>query len=222
MAGPVSTFRPQRLFRRRWVQQCQHFAHGGLEPDEQGAANNRVARIEGFEVRHDPDGGGVLVVQSVAGIDAQAERVRQCCRLDELLDFRCRVSGGPGVGIGAGVEFDKIGADLCRRANLVEVGINKEADDDAGPAEPGDGEPERGCGRTDVQTAFSGDFGPFFWNEANFVGLEFFGDGDDFWNVGHFEVEAEAGELSELADIAVVNMAAVFAEMHGNPVCARR
>jgi hypothetical protein len=84
------------------------------------------------------------------------------------------------------MEFDGVGTGSSGGADLFEVGINEEADGDAGLAEASDGFGERRAG--DVEAAFGGDFGAFFGDETHFVGADAFGDGDDFRDVGHFEV----------------------------------
>ena len=97
--------------------------------------------IERFEMRNNADARRVLVIQPVPGIDAQPNFMRQRCRDDEFLDFRRRISRGPGVGVGAGMQFDEIGADIRCGANLGEIWIDKKTDDNTGALEPRDGRP---------------------------------------------------------------------------------
>ena len=43
---------------------------------------------------------------------------------------------------------------------------------------------------------------------------------DDFGSVGHFEVEAGFEDLAELADVAILHVPAVFAQVGGDAVGA--
>ena len=73
-----------------------------------------------------------------------------------------------------------------------------------------------------VQAAFGCDLGAPFGNHADDVGLDLQGQGDDFRHVGHLEVETGFDDLAELADIAVLDVAAVFAQVRGDAVRAGR
>src|SRR5262245_52602277 len=53
----------------------QHLANGLVQPDEDRAADDAMAGVQHFEVRHDEDAGRVLVVQPMASVDAQAKLV---------------------------------------------------------------------------------------------------------------------------------------------------
>ena len=99
---------------------------------------------------------------------------------------------------------------------------DEEADGDAGFAEPRDGAGEGGFGGDDVEAAFGGDFGAAFGDEADFVRLERLGDGDDFRHVGHFEVHFGADGFAERVNVAILDVASVFAEVDGDAVRARR
>ena len=124
------------------------------------------------------------------------------------------------LGEGTGVQFDELRADAGGGFHLRRDGRDEEADFDAGvvhfPAGVGQGQP---LGR-DVQAAFGGQFGAAFGHQANDVGFETEGDGDDFRRVGHFQVEAGFDGLAEFDDVAVLDVPAVFAQVGGDAVGA--
>jgi hypothetical protein len=95
---------------------------------------------------------------------------------DEALELALLVFAG-GVGEGAGVEFDGIGAPSCAGGfDLLGVGLDEEADADAGGLEAADGGLELAEVAGGVEAAFGGDFAPVLGDEADILGQDAEGD----------------------------------------------
>ena len=73
----------------------------------------------------------VAIIQAMAGIDTQIEAAGQDAGRLNLVEFFILRLGTPGVAVAAGVNFDKVGANLSGRLNLVGIGVNEQADDNA-------------------------------------------------------------------------------------------
>jgi hypothetical protein len=101
----------------------------------------------------------------------------------------------------------------CRGIDLAGVGIEKEADHNVGLIEFLDNGAkglDLVCG---VESAFCGDFGTIFGNEAYFGGLKAEGEFEHCRGGSHFEVEFLATFTAELEDVGILNMTTIFAEM---------
>ena len=90
----------------------------------------------------------ISVIDAVAGIYQEAVAAGETGGADEALELALLVLAG-GVGEGAGVELDDIGAELAGGLDLLGVGLDEEADADAGGLEAADGglELALSCGR---------------------------------------------------------------------------
>ena len=212
----MNGFRPQRENR-------QHIADGLPQSDKQGPGDNRVADIQCFQVRQGQDAGRVPIIQAVTGINPEAKFVSQRCRCRQFFDLRRPVSVGLVVGVAAGMEFNKLSANSRRSADLLGIGINKEADRNPGAPEAGNRGRQCGvAGADDIQPAFCGQLLPFFRDEADFFGLQFFSKRDNGWRVGQFEIELGADGLPEQPHIQIINVPAILTEMNGDAVGARQ
>jgi len=58
---------------RDFLQDEKHLAHGCDQADDEGAADDAVADVQLGQMRHREQDGQVLVVEAVAGVDAQTE-----------------------------------------------------------------------------------------------------------------------------------------------------
>jgi hypothetical protein len=72
----------------------------------------------------------------------------------------------------------------------------------------------------DVQAAFGCQFLSAFRDDANNLRLEAGGDVHHLGRVGHFKVETRFDGLTKFPDVAILDVAAVFAEMRGDAVGA--
>ena len=74
--------------------------------------------------------------------------------------------------------------------------------------------------RDHVEAALGGQLLAAFGNQRRLVGLDLAGDVDDGVDRGHFQVEAVGHDLAQQADVAILDVAAVFAQVHGDAVGA--
>jgi len=124
------------------------------------------------------------------------------------------------VRIPARVQLDKVRSGIGAGPDLSFVGIHKQADRDTGflQARHGAGKRLRRAG--DIQPAFGRDLPPVFGHEADFVRFHFLRDGHNPGYVGHFKVQACADALANQSNIAILHVAAVFAQVNGDSLCA--
>ena len=115
-----------------------HLRYGRCQAGEKGAGDDGVADVQFFEVGDGEEFVDVGVIESVTGVDPQAEIMGELGAFDEAMQFRlprfaCR------VGEGARVEFDVFGLEVGGGADLLRIRIDKEADDGADAVEFVDG-----------------------------------------------------------------------------------
>src|SRR5262245_22649072 len=77
---------------------------------------------------------------------------------DKSFEFRFGFVLGGGMGIGAGVEFDRVDAEFGAGRKLSGVGIEEQANLDAGVFEAAHGVGDALAAADDVEAAFGGDF----------------------------------------------------------------
>ena len=115
-----------------------HLRYGRCQAGEEGAGDDGVADVQFFEVGDGEEFADVCVIESVTGVDPQAEIVGELGTIDQTLEFAGALRTRR-VGKGAGVEFDVFGFEVGGGADLVRVRIDKEADDGADVVEFDDG-----------------------------------------------------------------------------------
>ena len=69
-----------------------------------------------------------------------------------------------------------------------------------------------------IESTFRGYFVAIFWNEAGIVGSDLECDGHDFRRVAHFEIEFGLERFLQPEDIAVLDVATIFAQVRGDAV----
>ena len=153
----------------------------------------------------------------MAGVDAQPELVGEFGAFDEAFQFLCaRIAGG--VGEGAGVELDVFGFQIAGGLDLVRIRVDEEADNCADGVELADRFVQGGVVREAIEPAFRGYFVAIFRNEAGIVGSDLECDGHDFRRVAHFEIELGLERFLQPEDIAILDVAAIFAQVCGDAV----
>ena len=113
-------------------------ADGAIETDPQRVTDQRVADRHLVEMRQRPEQRQVLQIEIVAGVDAEAERVRELGGRDVA---RERLRGArrrplEGACERLGVELDAIGAEARGPSHGRLLGIDEQADADAGRLKP--------------------------------------------------------------------------------------
>ena len=96
------------------------------------------------------------------------------------------------------------------------IGLDEEADADARGLEPADGRLELAEGAGGVEAALGGDLAPVLRDEADILGKDAQGDGEDLGGVAHFEVELGDDALAQPEDVAILDVAAVGAQVDGD------
>ena len=107
------------------VHQFAELGDDGGKTFKNGLADYEVADVEFDDFGDGGDGRDVGVGEAVAGVDFEAEgfgEVRTFGEADEFVGVACFRA----VGVGAGVEFDDVRADVGGGAELVFVGVNEE------------------------------------------------------------------------------------------------
>ena len=155
----------------------------------------------------------IVVVEAVAQVDAEAGLAGHGDGGEQAFEFGLPGEGGGGVGVCAGVQFDVGRAGGDGGFDLGGFGVDEKRSGDAGGFEGGDEFAEFLFAAGDAEAAFGGEFLAFFGHEADHVGPKFQGDAAHFVGGGHFQVQAGFHGLSQEADIAVLDMAAVLAQM---------
>ena len=79
----------------------------------------------------DGDRPDIAIRQAVAGVDDEISLPCGVAACDQFLYASCGGGIAFGVGIGAGVKFDGVAAGIGGGINLVDIGRNKRADDNA-------------------------------------------------------------------------------------------
>lgn len=190
----------------------EHFGDGGGQTDEDGAADDVVADVQFAEVGNAEERGEIGSGDAVSGIDLETEGMAVGSGGHEPCQFFVALSGGE-VRVGTCVEFDHVRADLCSGFDLGGDGIDEERDPGSGVLEPLGGGADGVAVGDDVETAFRGDLLAVFGDEAGVGRSGQAGDADDLRGVAHFEVEGDAEIPAEEIDIAILDMASVFAEV---------
>ena len=72
----------------------------------------------------------------------------------------------------------------------------------------------------DIQAAFGGDLLAAFRHQHGHFWPQLAGDTDHLIGGCHFEIQFDLGQVTQLTNIGILNVAAIFAQMHGNPIGA--
>lgn len=115
-----------------FTDKLDHFADGLVQADEEAAGHDRMADVQFFDFGDVADVAGVDVVQAVAGGDGDAQVAAHRGSGAYSVEFADRAGGVFCVGVKAGVDFDLFGAAFDGSADLVRVGVDEQADPDAG------------------------------------------------------------------------------------------
>ncbi|MCY1426269.1 hypothetical protein D9M71_420870 [compost metagenome] len=156
----------------------------------------------------------------MAGIDDQA--VGQA-ELDAIAnprqlqgDFRRSV----GIGVAAGVQLDGRRADPGRSRNLTFVGIDEQGNLAADRAQALNRLVDALLLAGDIQSAFGGQFLTTLRHQANVGGADDLGEGEHFLGHAHFEVHPRLQDFLEDSYVALLDMPAIFTQVHGDAVGA--
>ncbi len=161
----------------------------------------------------------------MAGIEAHAGVANRPAGDADLVQFGkhrrafgIAAVGVEGMRVGPGVDFADAHADAGGGFHLRQFGVDEGAGDDAGVGEPRHHLAQARLLAGDVEPALGGDFVPALGHQHGHLGLDLAGDADHLFGGRHFEVELDVGQLAQAAHVAVLDVAAIFAQMHGDAV----
>ena len=179
-----------------------------------------VADVQFVDAVDGGDGLDVVVMQAMAGIDDQplgAAQAHACADAFQLLGL---AGGIGGVGVAAGVQFDRRRADAARGADLAFLGVDEQRYLTAQRAQALHGGADAFFLAGHVQAALGGQFLAGFRHQADVFRAHPLGEGQHRLGDAHLEVHAGLQALLEQQHVALLDMPAVFAQVHGDAVGA--
>ena len=126
------------------------------------------------------------------------------------------------VGVVAGVQLDGGRARVRARPELRLVGVDEQAHADAGPDQALAGAAHPGRVPHDIEATLGGELLAPLRHEARVGGADTEREGDDRVGHRHLEVQLDAEPSAQFLDVALLDMAPVLAQVHGDAVGARR
>jgi hypothetical protein len=203
------------------AQEDDHFINGRGEAHKDGARDDRVADVESVKMGNVLDVfADVGVMEAVPGVDLKAAIMGVGGGAGVAGELLAAGLEGDGIGISAGVELDYLSAEVMRAIDLRGIGVDEGTDLDFRGLEFRDDDLELGGIRAEIEAALRGDFLAIFGHEANFLRLEAKRLADHRGRGGHLEIERDAKVAGEIADIGLLDVAAVLAEMDGDAIGA--
>ena len=129
--------------------------------------------------------------------------------------------GPGGVGIGAGVQLHERRAHGGHRVELGRVGVDEQAHEAAGLGQRGHGLPQAGTLLHAVEASLGGHLGALLGHDAEGLGAGGQREPEHLGVEGALQVEERAQLGPQAADVVVLHVAAVLAQVAGDPVGAR-
>ena len=186
-----------------------------------------MADVQLAQARQGGDRLDIGIGQAMPGVEAHTRLLNQRSGLSNLVQLGSdrRQSGVfallPKVlSVGPGMDLAGVKSAGLRGFNLSRLGINERADDRSRVMEKGHdvGEP---CGLPGyVQPALGRDLLTTLGHERGGLRLERGGERDHLIRGRHLQVEFDMHQLGKPANIIVVNMASILAQMHGDRIRA--
>src|SRR5262245_32462860 len=216
-------------FHLRDADRFNHRSHRAVESDQGGARDDVVSDVEFFDLGYAGDSADVAVGQPVPRRDLQSGLHRQTRGGPDARQFFLDLPGSAHGRVSrvlvksrvtGRAYFDLISAELRRRLDLLDVGIDEEADEYAGVVQSLDALADRLLVRRDVESAFGGDFLGALWHQRHDVRFDARGDLDHLVGRGHLDVEMRDDDLFERDQVVILNVAPVAAKMGRDPVGA--
>ncbi len=161
------------------------------------------------------------------GIEAHAQSADRRAGLADLRELRddrraLRIAplGVERMCIRAGVDFADARAYPRRGLDLTDLGIDEHAADDAGLGQSRDRGLEPRLLRSDIEPPLGRDLLATLRHQHRHLGLERAGERDHFIGRGHLEVKLDLHQRAQPANVLVLDVPAVFAQVHCNAVGA--
>ncbi|MNV35359.1 hypothetical protein D3C71_1268060 [compost metagenome] len=119
------------------------------------------------------------------------------------------------------MQFDGRGANTARGFDLTLIGVDEQRHFGADLRQAFDRRPDPRFLSRHVQSAFGGQLLTGFGHQADMRRADAFGELHHFFGDAHFEVHAGLQHILEHQNVALLNVPAVFAQVHGDAVSAR-
>jgi hypothetical protein len=123
-----------------------------------------------------------------------------------------------GVSVRAGVDFTDARADPRRRFDLCKFGIDEDTGHDSGVGESGNHIPQALFLSHNIESALRCHLMATFRNEHRHLRLERTGNTDHFIGCRHLQIQLDLRRFTQAADIGILNVPTVFAQMHRNAI----
>ncbi len=162
-----------------------------------------------------------VVADAVAGIDPEFEFGPDLGGIHDTGKFPPGLCRRGRITECAGMDFDHVRIDLVGDLDLVQIRVNEDAYLDTGVFQGGDRILDAVLMGDQIQPPFRGYLFSFFRNQGHRIGHDVQRDAQHFTGGGHFQNESGLDDLPEQAHVPVLDMTAVFSQVHHNGVCAR-
>ena len=177
------------------------------------------------------------LVEIVASIDPEANRLRARGRLGALLQALGKIAVGKRFGIGSGIQLDAISAEFAGALKVGAVGVHEQTDAGAQCLKFSDQRAQAGAVLAQIKAMIRGDLAVAIGHQRHLVGTRAGDQSDQSWVAAGrgggewiaFNVELQAFALAAPAigggqplrqrgDIAWLDMALIRARMHGQAI----
>ena len=157
----------------------------------------------------------------MAGVDGESQLAAESRRVHGLAQRRVPALIVAGVGIGGGVDLDRVGVYPVGLLHLLEVRVHEDAHADATLLEHLHGRLELHAVEDDVEATLGRDLLPPLGHEGHLVRLGGEGDLQHLLRRGHLEVQPRLHHLAQDLHVAILDVPAVTAKVHGDAVRPR-
>jgi len=179
-----------------------------------------MSDVEFMDAVESGDGSNVVIGQSVPHVQHQALRDSVQAGFAEAIQFGGASSRSASLGPRSGVQLHCGDVEFHGFADLLNIGVDEQADEDSSPGQLCRALTDPLSVRNNVESAFRGDFFPAFRYEGGLIGEGLQGDAGNFVRDGHFQIESESDGFAEEANVAVLNVPPVFAQVNCDGVCS--
>lgn len=177
-----------------------------------------VQLVDALDRRHRLD---VVVMQAMAGVDDQPLGQANSNAVDDTLQLLGHFTGRLGIGITPGVQLDGRRADPLGGLDLALVGVDEKGHFGTDFRQPLYRRLDPRLLPRHIQAAFGGELLAGFRHQADMCRTDTLGKSHHLFGDAHFEVHAGLQHVLEQQHVALLDMPAIFAQVHGDAVGAR-
>src|SRR2546426_3217120 len=194
-----------------FIYELPHPPHRLLHPDEHRAAHDAVSDVELLDLGDGGDGLDVPVGEAVAGVDGEARGAGMGGGAAQRAEGA--VALAPRAGVPPGVQLDGRHAERVRPVDRDAVGVDEQADPDIGVLQAANRIADSGVAGPQREAALGGDLLAPLRDERRLEGLHAARNANDLAMSAELEVEDGGDGAGERADVRVLDVAAVLAQM---------